>query len=148
MQKWYELHGKNPNLVWLPPGVLLTNIDHSLQDIINSEPDILGLGVYVWNDELQHYIARKVKEQLPNTLIVLGGPNLTVHKDFENESNSTDYFKKHPYVDYVVYGDGEKPFQQIIDYHGGFITSKEHFVNIVENCQGQGTCYPYEMISE
>jgi radical SAM superfamily enzyme YgiQ (UPF0313 family) len=148
MQKWYELHGKNPNLVWLPPGVLLTNIDHSLQDIINSEPDILGLGVYVWNDELQHYIARKVKEQLPNTLIVLGGPNLTVHKDFENESNSTDYFKKHPYVDYVVYGDGEKPFQQIIDYHGGFITSKEHFVNIVENCQGQGTCYPYEMISD
>lgn len=148
MQKWYELHGKNPNLTWLLPGVLLTNVNESLKDIIDDQPDILGLGVYSWNDDIQHFIAKKVKEQLPNTIIVLGGPNLSVHKDFENESNSTDYFKKHPYVDYVVYGDGEKPFQQIIDYHSGFITSKEDFVNIIEKSQGQGKCYTYELLSD
>jgi len=148
MQKWYELHGKNPNLTWLLPGALLTDVDESLQSILDDRPDVLGLGVYVWNDDIQHLIAKKVKEQLPNTLIVLGGPNLSVHKDFENGSNSTDYFTKHPYVDYVVYGDGEKPFQQIIDYHGGFITNKEDFVNIIENCKGQGKCYPYEVLSD
>lgn len=148
MQKWYELHGKNSNLTWLLPGVLLTDVDESLQGIINDQPDILGLGVYTWNDDIQHLIAKKVKQELPNTVIVLGGPNLSVHKDFENGSNSTDYFKKHPYVDYVVYGDGEKPFQQIIDYHGGFIASKEDFVNIIENSEGQGKCYPYELLSD
>jgi hypothetical protein len=148
MQKWYELHGKNPNLTWLLPGVVLTAVDESLQSILDDRPDVLGLGVYVWNDDIQHLIAKKVKEQLPNTLIVLGGPNLSVHKDFENGSNSTDYFTKHPYVDYVVYGDGEKPLQQIIDYHGGFITNKEDFVNIIENCNGQGKCYPYEVLSD
>jgi radical SAM superfamily enzyme YgiQ (UPF0313 family) len=148
MQKWYELHGKNPDLTWLLPGVLLTNVNESLQDIIDDQPDILGLGVYSWNDDIQHFIAKKVKEQLPNTIIVLGGPNLSVHKDFENGADSTDYFKKHPYVDYVVYGDGEKPFQQIIDYHSGFITSKENFVNIIEKSQGQGKCYTYELLSD
>ena len=148
MQKWYELHGKNPNLTWLLPGVLLTNVNESLQDIINDQPDILGLGVYSWNNNIQHFIAKKVKEQLPDTIIVLGGPDLSVHKDFENGANSTDYFKKHPYVDYVVYGDGEKPFQQIIDYHSGFITSKEDFVNIIENSKGEGKCYAYELLCD
>jgi hypothetical protein len=149
VQKYYELHGKNPNLVWLLPGLFILNsVEKTLEEIIDSRPDVLGLGVYVWNDAIQHWIAKKVKEALPDTLIVLGGPNLSVHKDFDNGSNSTDYFQQHPYVDYVVYGDGEKPFQQILDYHSGYLTSKEDFVNIIENCQGQGKCYPYEMICD
>lgn len=149
LKKWYELHGKNPDLIWLDPGMIVfDSIDIVIKNIVQERPDVLGLGLYVWNYELQYQIAKEVKQQLPDTIIVLGGTQLDVHKDFENGNQSTNYFKEHSYIDYVVYGDGEKPFQQIIDYHGGFIANKNNFVNIIENNQGQGKCYPYELLDD
>jgi tRNA A37 methylthiotransferase MiaB len=149
LKKWYELHGKNSDVVWLDPGmIILDSIDIVVKNIVQEQPDVLGLGVYIWNIEFQYQLAKEVKRQLPNTIIVLGGPSLDVHKDFDNNNHTTDFFKEYSYVDYVVYGDGEKPFQQIIDYHGGFITDKNNFVNIIENNQGQGKCYPYEVLDD
>ena len=140
MQKWYELHGKNPNIQWLPPGLLkLDPIDIIIENIIEENPAVLGLGIYVWNDESQYLIAQKVKKVLPNIIIVCGGPQLAVHK--ENQE-AIIFFKKHTYIDYVVYGDGERPFQQIIDYHSGFLSDKESFVNVIENQQGERKIYP------
>jgi tRNA A37 methylthiotransferase MiaB len=71
----------------------------------------------------------------------MGGPQLTAHKD-------NNFFKRYPYVDYVVYGDGEKPFQQLIDHHMGLGVAKEEFVNIIENRDGISMKYPFEMISD
>lgn len=148
MKKWYEIHGKNPDAVWLDPGMLILDpVDVVIKNIVQEQPAVLGLGVYIWNDDFQHHVAKQVKLQLPETVMVMGGPSLDVHKHFEN-NNTTDYFIKHPYVDYVVYGDGEKPFQQIIDYHGGFIQDKNSFVNIIENNQGQGRRYSYEVLDD
>lgn len=149
IKKYYELHGKNADVVWLDPGmIILDSMDIVIKNIVQEQPDVLGLGVYIWNIEFQYQLAKEVKRQLPNTVIVLGGPSLDVHKDFENNNQTTDFFKEYPYVDYVVYGDGEKSFQQIIDYHGGFTTDKNNFVNIIENNQGQGKCYPYEILDD
>lgn len=149
IKKYYELHGKNSDVIWLDPGmIILDSMDIVIKNIVQEQPDVLGLGVYIWNSEFQYQLAKEVKRQLPNTVIVLGGPSLDVHKHFENDNQTTDFFKEYPYVDYVVYGDGEKPFQQIIDYHGGFITDKNNFVNIIENNQGQGKCYPYEILDD
>ena len=148
MQKWYELHGKNPNVKWLPPGlVLLGPIDVIINNIVQEQPDILGLGIYVWNYDIQYQIAKEVKTQLPNTIIVCGGPQLSVHKETETD-NQVDFFINHPYIDYVVYGDGEKPFQQIIDYHSGHFPNKDEFVNIIENANGLRKIYPYEMLTD
>jgi putative methyltransferase len=148
IQKWYELHGKNPNVVWLFPGILkLDTLDVIIQNIIQEKPDVLGLGIYIWNFEIQFSIAKQIKNLLPNTVIVCGGPQLSVHQETE-KNNQTNFFVEHPYVDYVVYGDGEKPFQQIIDYHSGFLPDKSEFVNIIENVQGQRKIYPYEVLSD
>lgn len=149
LKKYYELHGKNSDVAWLDPGmIILDSIDTVIKNIVQEQPDVLGLGVYIWNSEFQYQLAKEVKRQLPDTVIVLGGPSLDVHKHFEKNNQTTNFFKEYPYVDYVVYGDGEKPFQQIIDYHGGFITDKTNFVNIIENNQGQGKCYPYEVLDD
>ena len=149
IKKYYELHGKNSDVIWLDPGmIILDPMDIVVKNIVQEQPDVLGLGIYIWNSEFQFQLAKEVKQQLPNTIIVLGGPSLDVHKHFENNNQTTDFFKEYPYVDYVVYGDGEKPFQQIIDYHGGFIANKNNFVNIIENNQGQGKCYPYEVLDD
>jgi radical SAM superfamily enzyme YgiQ (UPF0313 family) len=58
-------------------------------------------------------VARLFKEQTKDKHVVVGGPNLTAHKD-------SKFFKTHPYIDYAVYGDGEKALSNIIDYlHDG-----------------------------
>lgn len=146
MQKWYELHGKNPNIEWLPPGLIkLDSTEVIIKNIVKENPAVLGLGIYVWNFELQYFIAQQVKKLLPDTIIVCGGPQLSVHKENQNQ---VDFFKQHDYIDYVVYGDGEKPFQQIIDYHSGFLTTKDAFVNVVENQEGLRKIYPYEVLSD
>ena len=86
MQKWYELHGKNPNIEWLPPGLIkLDSTEVIIKNIVKENPAVLGLGIYVWNFELQYFIAQQVKKLLPDTIIVCGGPQLSVHKENQNQ---------------------------------------------------------------
>jgi len=147
MEKWYDLYGQNPDLVWLEPGLLLLDsVETVVENIVAEAPDLLGLGLYVWNADTQFTIAKQVKKALPNTVIVLGGPDLAVHK--MDQQQQIDFFSRHPYVDYVVYGDGEKPFTQIIDYHGGFVKDKTEFINIIENAPGNPVLYPWELLAD
>ena len=147
IQRWYELHGLTPNIEWLPPGVLVfDSVDTIIQNIIDESPDIVGLGVYIWNINLQIYIAERLKKLNPNIIIVAGGPQLSAHKT--NDDSQDDFFERYPFFDYVGYGDGERPMQQIIDYHSGYLPDKKSFVNIVENVNGKRKIYPYEMISD
>lgn len=144
MKHYYDLHGKNPSVHWLWPEMIqIDSLEVVIQRMVEENPDVIGLSLFIWNYSFQFKIARRIKELLPNTVVVMGGPHLTAHKDEDK-----DFFQQHPYVDYVVYGDGEKAFQQIIDYESGFLESKESFINIVENCNGESKVWPYEQIND
>lgn len=138
IKHFYELHGKNPDVEWLLGELIIFDtIDTIVDNIIHEQPDILALSVFIWNESFQHEISQRVKQQLPNTVIVMGGPQLTAHKD-------SKFFIQHPYVDYVVYGDGERAFQQIVDYVSGYTTNTDHFVNIVT----RDAIYPFEQLTD
>jgi radical SAM superfamily enzyme YgiQ (UPF0313 family) len=144
LKHFYTIHGKNNNVEWLRPHyIMLDSIEDVTEELEKEKPDIIGLGCYVWNITFQLLIAKIAKSILPNCIIVIGGPQLTAHRD-----EGADFFKEHPYVDYVVYGDGERPFQQIIDYHSGLDVDKSSFVNIVENVNSDRKIYPYEMLTD
>lgn len=151
LKSFYDLYGQNPNVEWLMPEYFIFNdVETTVQNFIQQQPDILGLGVYIWNEQFQLAVAKKVKQQLPNTVIVLGGPNLSVHRtDLDSKDDQKDFFRQYPFVDYVVYGDGERPFQQIIDFQSGYIKDKKDFVNIVEPDQDLNRIfYPLEILSD
>ena len=142
MKHYYELHGKNSKVHWLPADLmLLDDFETIIDDLSNQQPDILALSIYVWNQELQFRIAKTIKEKFPKTVIVIGGPELTAHKN-------SNFFDAHSYIDYVVYGDGEKPLQQIIDYESGYVSTTDNFVNIVKNTQGTWQKFPYEQLRD
>lgn len=147
LKTYYDLYGLNKNTVWLTPDtILLENIETIVKNLLSEKIDILGLGIYVWNESIQFKIAKQIKKEQPNIVIVAGGPQLAVHKDDKEEDN---FFIDHPYINYVVYGDGEKPFQQIIDYESGIIDSKENFVNIVEPDNNfKRKIYPLEILND
>ncbi len=73
--------------------------------IISIKPDILGLSLYTFNSIQSLFIAKKVKERLPNINIVVGGPEVTLE---------TEYILNNPVVDIGCIGQGELTFAEIL----------------------------------
>jgi tRNA A37 methylthiotransferase MiaB len=141
LKHYYYLHGLG-DPTWLDGDLVhVQNFQDQFNSIKAQQPDMLALSVFVWNERTQFKLAEEYKRYNPESVIVMGGPQLTAHKD-------NDFFKRFPYVDYVVFGDGEKPFQQLIDHHMGLHNDKDKFVNIIENTNGTMRKYPFEMISD
>lgn len=61
------------------------SLDESVQEIaekiIVRQPDIVGFGCYIWNIEAVLRAAEIVRAILPQTLIVLGGPEVSYEND-------------------------------------------------------------------
>lgn len=66
------------------------------EEIIGKKPDIVGFGCYIWNIEDILKVCEIIKNILPNTLLVLGGPEVS----YENEAFL-------PCCDYLIEGEGE-----------------------------------------
>ena len=80
------------------------------EDVKASPPDIAGFGSYDWNYNLTLAAIRKLKKEVnPECLIVLGGANAEI--DIEDNRK---FLAVHSEIDYVVYGDGEKPFSGLV----------------------------------
>jgi radical SAM superfamily enzyme YgiQ (UPF0313 family) len=75
------------------------------------DADILLCSCYAWNWEITKTLAKTVKENNPNCLVVFGGPQIP--------NNHKSFFKEHPYVDILIHGEGEIAvsmlIQQVID---------------------------------
>jgi radical SAM superfamily enzyme YgiQ (UPF0313 family) len=69
-------------------------------------PDVVGISSYNWNWEWGKELAREAREQHPNSLIVMGGPQVPDRSD--------GFFEKHPYVNLLVHGEGEFAFSDIL----------------------------------
>lgn len=137
IKHYYDLKGMNPDVKWMLADLVnLDPLPKVIDRLQQDPPDVLALSVFIWNEQDQLTIAKSLKTCSPQTIIVLGGPQLTAHKDDQ-------FFKSHGYVDYVVYGDGEKAMQQIIDFHSG-LCDDSGFVNIVANRNDRYHLYPYE----
>jgi len=63
------------------------------EQLLASSPKIIGLGVYIWNVQQSIEVAALIKTISPQTLLILGGPEIS----FETEQQ--EIFK---YADYVI----------------------------------------------
>ncbi len=73
-----------------------------LEALVREEADVYGFSVYIWNVTEMMALASALKTVLPHAVIVFGGPEVS----FEDES----FFEAHPYVDYIIAGEGEDVF--------------------------------------
>lgn len=110
---YYERHGKKQGeWSWAPCNADLHGEDLERTKLILSqiEPDVFAVSLYVWNYQPAHEIAKWVKEQWPNCLVITGGP----HQYFKHDD---DWFVKHPYIDASLPGDsfGEVCIQEVLD---------------------------------
>ena len=79
------------------------------KDIINRivDPSIVGLSCYVWNMNYNMFVAKQIKKKWPNCKIIIGGPHVPVKDD--------NFFKRHPYIDVVIYREGEITFTKTLE---------------------------------
>ena len=70
------------------------------------KPDIAAFSCYIWNIATVLRVASVLKKVLPATSIILGGPEVSY--DVE------DILKEHEFVDYILAGEGEKSFPELI----------------------------------
>src|SRR5689334_19238874 len=47
-----------------------------VEEIVARQPHVLGISLYTWNSERSLAIAARVKTQLPNLLVLVGGPEV------------------------------------------------------------------------
>lgn len=81
-----------------------TNINNQfiavLNDIFEERPDILIFSTYIWNRDFIFDLVSELKKVLPNTKIVLGGPEVSYEWD--------KIMKNTPEIDNILVGEGEK----------------------------------------
>jgi radical SAM superfamily enzyme YgiQ (UPF0313 family) len=71
------------------------------------EPDVLGVSMLCWSARKAYDVCRIVKQALPGSVIVLGGP--------EVGPIAEQVLVQHPEVDAIVRGEGEETFADLLD---------------------------------
>ena len=83
-----------------------TGVMSILADLFGVQPDILGLACHIWNMEATLALVGLIKKVLPNTIVVLGGPEVTY-----DAGRIMDEYEE---VDFIILGEGEEAFPSLI----------------------------------
>jgi len=70
--------------------------------MVRNPPHSLMVSNYLWNEALSFHFAKLAKRLRPETLVVMGGPNIPIE-----ENRQIEYFNAHPEIDVFVLGEGD-----------------------------------------
>ena len=73
------------------------------EKLLDNEPDVIGIGVYIWNASEVHELLHILKKIAPHIIIVLGGPEVSYEPFRVN-------FDK---ADYIIKGEGDLAFYEL-----------------------------------
>ena len=82
-----------------------------LDEVDKKKPDIIGLGYFVWNENLNNFVFNSIKEKYPEILTIGGGPRFTNIN--ANLDGAKKFFLKNKTCDLFVVNQGEKGFFKV-----------------------------------
>lgn len=77
-----------------------------LYEIVKEGYDIVAFSCYIWNIEKILYLAENIKKLNPETIIILGGPEVS----YEVQS----LMKNNVFIDFVISGEGEISLKKLV----------------------------------
>ena len=83
--------------------------DRLLAAMEEAPPDVLMLSNYMWNEWLSFHFATVAKRLRPDTLVVMGGPNVPLEPE-----RQLAYMAAHPDVDVYVLGEGDFLAREVV----------------------------------
>ncbi|MDF2548435.1 MAG: hypothetical protein K0R93_3333 [Anaerosolibacter sp.] len=84
------------------------DLDYVLAEIYRGQHEIVCFSCYIWNIEQTLRIAKNLKKVNPKVKIILGGPEVSF--------DARELLDKSPFIDYIVIGEGEATFKELLDY--------------------------------
>tara|TARA_R100001594_G_scaffold150674_1_gene213422 strand:- start:14657 stop:16357 length:1701 start_codon:yes stop_codon:yes gene_type:complete len=104
LKTFYKTYGKHADEIrWLPCEFdFLWSVKTMVEKIKQEKLQVACFGFYVWNVFPYINFIQKIKQEMPETIIIGGGPSATDEQVLEN-------------VDFCVYGDGEEAFTNLLD---------------------------------
>ena len=81
------------------------------EKILSHSPDIIALSMYMWNRQSLLTIISFIRQIDKNVLIVIGGP------ETYGISTAKKLLKDNSAIDFVISGEGEIAFQQLLYYN-------------------------------
>ncbi len=72
-------------------------------------PDILALGNYAWNTDLNHRITEFAKMHSKESIVIFGGPNFPIE-----ETEQGEYLRQNSLIDFYVTNQGEPGFLNLL----------------------------------
>jgi anaerobic magnesium-protoporphyrin IX monomethyl ester cyclase len=82
-----------------------------VSDLYQQKPKIIGFSCYIWNIEETIKVVNMLKKIDPSIQIVLGGPEVTY--------DTVEWMEKLPSVDFIIIGEGEHSFKQLLTEMNG-----------------------------
>ncbi len=112
--------------VWIREYVINQPIWKIAAEIQKLKPDVLGIGIYIWNRSLSLELIDRLKKQMPHLKIVAGGPEVS----FEKENSLPCP---------VISGEGEKKWLEFLE-----LTRKQQSPTkeVIQRWQQYGTDLP------
>ncbi len=91
---------------------LYKEIDKFLNEVKKNPPDVVGMALYYWNDAINKYVTKKLREILGNKVtIIIGGPSI----DSNVDQQKLFLKKSFPLVDGIVINEGEIAFSNLLE---------------------------------
>ena len=85
-----------------------------VEKALETKPCLIGIGVYIWNAPLVRSVVHLLKKVSPQTIVVLGGPEVS----FEIEQQ--DWLKV---ADHIITGEGDLAFRKLCETRLGHVAS-------------------------
>lgn len=82
------------------------NMSEVIRDIYESGPDMVIFSTYIWNKEYIFKVIKEIKKILPQTEIVLGGPEVSY--------DSLKVMEEKPEISYIIAGEGERSTLELL----------------------------------
>ena len=80
-----------------------------VQGIYLQNPDFIAFSVYIWNVDIVMQVVRDIKTLLPDTIIYLGGPEVSY--------DSETILNNNPEVSGIMLGEGEQTFTSLLAHY-------------------------------
>jgi len=82
------------------------DLDHIKEDLLSMNLDIIAFSCYIWNIDYIQKLCTMLKKAKNDLIIIIGGPEVTYE---------AEYFINTFDIDYVMSGEGELTFKQLLD---------------------------------
>ncbi|MBA1335449.1 MAG: Fe-S oxidoreductase [Firmicutes bacterium] len=100
-----------PNNIKIREFTINDPMDFIAGEIFREDADVIAFSTYIWNVRETLQAARRIKKVREDAVIILGGPEVSY--------DSISIMEDNEYIDYIVRGEGEITFSELMEHLEG-----------------------------